>query len=201
MPPFLTALYLQVARRFPVDITYILLRPSDCSAESVDNQTPPSVLCRELDADVLIKAAHDRRFEVTETTLKSMREGTCSAIGAFNGQSLVGLSFFATGTVDPIHNRGGDRFRGIGFKLPDNVCYLFKVFVLPEYRRQHINQQIINYALKHYANKHIDTMVTTTDIGNQAYYTSVCRSGFQREKPEFIETLVIFASEPVSFLT
>ena len=75
-------------------------------------------------------------------------------------------------------------------RLSENVCYQYKVYVLPEFRGQGVNTRIIDYALTSYPNSCIDTLVTTTDITNQSFLASVTRHGFRR---------IAFAGEWVLF--
>jgi len=179
MPPILARLYRKLVRFVPLDTTYILLLLADTEHGLHGFANESVVKCKPVNANSINGLDVDDRFALSNDTLEFMRAENCLAIGAFVENRLVGLSFFATGHVDPKHNRGGSAFRGIGFKLPENVCYLFKVFVLPEFRGKNINKHIILHALEHYANRNINAMITTTDIGNQAYFNSVKGFGFQ----------------------
>ncbi len=201
LPHWLVSAYQRLARVLVLDVSYVLLRAAPGETHGDDPAEEPAkgcandhaklrasdntsrerenLRCQLLDADDLIAAARDRRFSITNVTRETMTEPSHRAIGAFDGTDLVGVCFFATGHVDPKHNRAGEHFHGIGLRCPESVCYQYKVFVLPEYRNQGINPQMIDFALTTYANSPVDTIVTTTDITNTGFFASVTKRGFE----------------------
>ncbi len=179
MPPGIAKLYQRLSRRLSFDVTYVLSQSIPASGVTESPQQNPACCCRVILADALLATAHDEQFSVTHQTVEAMINDGLVAIGAFVDDQLVGLSFFATDRVDPIYNRGSDRFKGIGIQLPKNGCYQFKVFVLPSYRGSGINGCMIDHGLSHFKCGEVDTVITTTDISNRAFVNSVRKKGLR----------------------
>jgi len=177
------ALYQSLARRLNLDITYVLLRhpnaiKSDASAQA-GISTDTSIDYKVLGFDSL-QANHIEQFSISEQTLQAIENGSSIAVSASSNNQLIGLSFFATGSVQPAQNRGGNVFKGIGLHLPDTVCYQYKVWVEPAFRGKQVSAKMIDCALNHFSQSTIDTIVTTTDIANRAFYKSVKKRGFTK---------------------
>ena len=165
--------------RLTFDLSYVLLRAPNGVVPSICQTNDTGITCRTVEADELPKLAHDDRFDISSKTVENMKCNSSIAIGAFSENELVGLSFFAQGTIAPQHNRGGSTFKGVGLRLPENVCYQFKVFVLPEFRGKHINGKMIEFASEIFKKHSVDTFITTTDIVNRPFLSSVRKQGFR----------------------
>ena len=164
--------------RLTFDLSYVLLRAPNGVVPSISQTNDAGISCRTVEADELLKLAHDDRFDVNNKTVENMRRTSSIAIGAFSDNELAGLSFYAQGTIAPEHNRGGSAFNGVGLRLPENVCYQFKVFVLPEFRGKQINGKMIEFASELFKKHSVDIFITTTDIVNKPFLSSVRKQGF-----------------------
>jgi len=116
--------------------------------------------------------------DLDETLLALLESEKVICLAATRGVDLMGYVWFAEKEVDPGHNTGGPHFKGIGLKLGAGVCYLFKALIVPRYRGQSLMSRMIHAACETLSRRGFDEIVTTTDIGNQAFQTSVERIGF-----------------------
>ena len=100
---------------------------------------------------------------------------------AFIGRNLTAYAFFATGEIDAAFNSAGYGYGGAGFRLPEKVLYMYKVFVLPEYRGK--NQMAV--CVQHAVSSLLPTggwVVSSTDVGNHAAQGMFKKLGFVRKQ-------------------
>ncbi len=117
-------------------------------------------------------------LEVDPKLLGMLESGKVICFAATRGDDLMGYVWFTENDVDPQHNTGGPQFKGIGLKLGAGVCYLFKALIVPGFRGQSLMSRMIHAACETLSRRGLDEIVTTTDVGNQAFQTSVERIGF-----------------------
>lgn len=172
------SVYQVIKRLLPLDVTHLLW----VSRDTVTGlQTSDDYTVRPLDTDDLQALAAAGRFDVSEALADDCKRDGIVAIGAFRDDRLVATSFFAADRVAARHNRGGTEFDGIGLLLPADTHYLFKSFVDPAHRGQHLNARITLFALAHLGDGGpSNAIVTTTDIGNAPFLSSAARLGFKR---------------------
>lgn len=165
-------------RVVPCDITRLLLLDAK-------NRVPPSkplgdlVLCELSAAEVRRFAqspSNDLRIQLAD--LIESQEARCIAV--LDNNVLAGYTWFANGTVDPMHNCGGGPFKGIGLRLPAQLHFLFKAFVLPDYRGLSLNRWIFCYAAELFSNEGSSQIITTTDWSNDAFFNSATAGGFEQ---------------------
>lgn len=164
-------------RIIPCDVTQVLtlslaqaLRPkSDINGCEFDYLTASQV--REFSKDT------NSELKPEMAALIESDEARCYAIT--HGNALAAYTWVATGDIAPKHNCGGSRFLGIGFQLPDNVAYIFKVLVLPAYRGKQLNGWMLYKLGNELSDTSIDTFITTTDWTNYPFLSSAAKSGFK----------------------
>lgn len=106
------------------------------------------------------------------------RETLCFA--ALEQDQLAAYTWFANNRIPAEYNAGGSRFAGIGLTLPEDMVYLFKAFVRPEYRGQALNNWLFYHAGEQFRREGTNWMITTTDWTNKPFQTSARRGGFTR---------------------
>jgi hypothetical protein len=160
----------------PCDITQVLLLELEA--------------CQRPSSDV---SAYDFRFlsatdvrrlsdSVSGDQLRQMadviEQGEARCFAALDQNQIAAYAWFTCDHVATKHNTGGTSFSGIGLKLPEDMVYLFKAFVLPKYRGQSLNNWIFHYAGEVFSCDGIKRIVTTTDWTNKAFQKSAYRGGF-----------------------
>lgn len=98
---------------------------------------------------------------------------------AENESALAGYFWLLRDKVPAEMNSGGKRFGGIAVSLPADMLFLFKAFVLKEYRGNALNSQLIAEASEALRADNITSILTTTEWNNAAFLHSVTKTGFR----------------------
>ncbi|MEM7377983.1 MAG: hypothetical protein AAF460_10805 [Pseudomonadota bacterium] len=171
-------MYQVIKRVLPLDVTHLLW----VNRDTVTGLQPRAdYTIRPLGNDDLQDLAAQHQFNVSDALAADCEHDGIVAIGAFQRGKLVATSFFAADRVAARHNRGSTAFEGIGLLLPADTRYLFKSFVDPAHRGQHLNARIALFALEHFGTSGpTSAIVTATDISNAPFLSSAARLGFKR---------------------
>jgi ribosomal protein S18 acetylase RimI-like enzyme len=101
-------------------------------------------------------------------------------MAVFKHDDLISYVMFAEGNVAPRLNSGGSRFRGIGWKLPVGVDYMFKGYVKPSYR----GRGVISAAIQHHVDQpraeRLHSLVTSTSRSNRSAIRNLHSMGFRQ---------------------
>ncbi|MFK8077307.1 MAG: hypothetical protein AB8B84_12025 [Granulosicoccus sp.] len=136
------------------------------------------IACRYLTKADLETLSSVNRFGIHDNFVKDFEKYRFLCIGAIVNSEIVGIIFLGSGTVPARHNSGGPAHHGIGVKTPKACFYMFKVNVLPEFRGRRVNPAMISFAFESLRPSMLQSIVTTTDWTNDAFYKSACRLGF-----------------------
>ena len=164
-------------RLIPNDVCQIRLLDLN---ETTAPEISPEFSFRFVEADELPIHVSNSAADLDDSMCNILAQPNIRCFGAFAGDALLGYAWIASDKVSPEHNSGGHRFTGIGLKLPSDVAYLFKCFVLPEYRGRGINKQLLwqlSQLLKHEGKS---KLITTTSWLNFAFQSSSDRLGFNK---------------------
>lgn len=174
-------LYRALGRVLPCDVTVVLrldvsrLRrplgpPSDTPSPTVALLDAADVRARAAAGVAGFADALPRDASVT--TLR------CAA--ALDGERAIAHVWFATDDVPAALNSGGERFAGIGLRLPAGTLYLFKAHVDPAWRGRALGAMLVGEAVRRLADDGVRHVVTTTDFTNEAFRRSAASLGFER---------------------
>ena len=171
-------LYRLVSRLTPLDITRVLLLDL-ISVEPVDAEVQQTRLrCSALSAAQLEKWVPDDSNDLNQQAASSIDDDATVCVGAFINENLAGYIFFCRSPVEPEKNSGGSKFTGIGLEFPLQVRYLYKAFVLPEYRGKGVANSILHSAINRFKADGVTHIVTTTDWTNSSFLQAVSKVGF-----------------------
>ena len=163
-------------RLFGKDITNLYAAPV---SELAYDEYETDITVQMMSIDELLPFSENQRLDLTEKSVKILESSNKYCFGIFHKTQLVGYNFFAVGDVSPEFNTGGVPFSGIGLKLPAGVAYLFKSFVLPEYRGKHL----LSLAIVDGSKETVGSggwAITTTDVKNYSSNKMFVRIGFKR---------------------
>lgn len=136
------------------------------------------IVCRFLQRADLETLSSLNRFGINNAFIKDFDQNGFRSIGATVNGDVVGIIFLSSGIVPARHNSGGPAYNGISVEAPKGCFYLFKVDVLPEYRGRRANPAMIAHAFESLGEDELNSIVTTTDWTNEAFYKSASRLGF-----------------------
>ncbi len=174
--PLINTLYRAVKRFIPLDATHVFYLPADANHKPL--AISENMSCKLLSIDELRTLSSDDEFAISPQFLHDVSEFQLKVVGSQINNTIVGMSCFALGEVPAHLNTGGQEFQGIGLKLPQDTGYLFKVFVKGEHRGKRLVSLMIQYAMKHEQVASGRSIVTTSDINNRAFRSSIMRLGF-----------------------
>lgn len=158
------------------DFTHTFIAPI---RELVSPETDGSVTARELRLDELLVLAADPQYDLSEKAARNVQSEGKHCFGTFNEGTLSAYIFLASGVIEPEYNTAGVGFGGIGFRLPPNVLYAYKLFSLAEFRGQ--NQ--VGVAIAEGAKTLIESggwIISTTDTGNKSAIRMFEKLGFKQ---------------------
>lgn len=135
--------------------------------------------CRELSAADTHKLSKIKDFGIDQQFADDFELLGFVGIGMFVDKKLAGLSVFCTETVPARYNRATDQVNGIDIQLPAGTRYLLKAIILPAYRGQRLNSAVVRYAIDHFGKDTVNAIVTSSDIKNIPFRTSVRGQGFE----------------------
>ncbi len=167
--------YRGFGRIFPCDITRLLI---------LDIATIPhleienTVQIRTVNSAELAKLAKHSANDISARLIADMQQCGFACIAAFEDNTLLGYNLYAEGAVPACHNSGGRQFAGIALQLPPDTHYLFKAFVLPQYRGRRLLSQLIYQSCVLLQAQGAHTIVTTTDWTNTSAVNAMQRAGF-----------------------
>jgi len=117
-------------------------------------------------------------YELDESVVNSIDSSSVECVAALQDGQLAGYMFFCKSPVAPQRNSGGSAFTGIGLEFPDNVRYLYKVLVIPEFRGKRIASSMLQFSKQYFCSQSIYYIVTTTDWTNSAFLQTTRSVGF-----------------------
>ena len=136
------------------------------------------ITCRYLTKEDLETLSAVNRFGINESFVKDFEKYRFLCIGATINSEVVGIIFLGSGSIPERHNSGGPAYHGIGVETPKGCFYLFKVDVHPEFRGRRVNPAMIAFAFESLKPSMLQSIVTTTDWTNEAFFKSASRLGF-----------------------
>lgn len=194
----LKPLYQKLSYLVPMDFTRVLLWQIDSSLTSGANTTQNEtsrVHCCQLTESQLQPYVDLPGYELSSAVVQSVSHEQVMCFGVFVDNNLAGYVFFCDSPVDAQRNSGGSAFTGIELSFPDQVCYLYKMLVLPEYRGQKLSAKLIRFAasvlvgteastnasktVSEQIAKPVSHIVTTTDWTNTSFLKVTAAIGFE----------------------
>lgn len=168
-------LYRKIQPVIPCDITrYLVL--------DVHQAIPPNNLddysIKLLSAEALRKLPNRDTLQLADDFINDMQHYGFRCLAAFNSSQLLGYTFFTDQAVPGQHNSAGSRFDGIAIEPPERSVYMFKGFVLPDYRSKHIIQTVLYELAQLCIQDDKKIVFTTTDWTNTAALTALQKINF-----------------------
>lgn len=124
-------------------------------------------------------------YDISSAAAQVVDGQTQFCCGAFSGKQLVAYAFFARDYIDPAFNTAGSGFGGVGFRMPDNTVYMYKLFVLPEFRGSSQMVVVVQQAMFELL-PNGGWVITSTDIDNRAAQGLFRKLGFV-QYPKIVE--------------
>lgn len=100
-----------------------------------------------------------------------------AALGGPN--ELLGYAWFAFKEIPAKHNRGFHPATSIGYRLPENLAFMYNAFVRPEYRGRKLYAQIILSAVQSLSSENISQVGCSVDWTNHGSLRGCRRAGFR----------------------
>lgn len=136
--------------------------------------------CQWISVSDLKEFQSDPEFQISDAFIQDFTQDGFVGVVAYVDKRPVGLLFLVPDQVAARHNSAGAAFTGISVKLPEGVCFLFKVIVKSSQRGQRIQAAMLQFAVHNYEQHALRAIVTTTDWTNNAFLQSVESLGFER---------------------
>jgi len=170
------AIYRLLNKFVPCDITQVLLLEIEACQRPRNDVS--AYHFRFLSAEEVRQFGACAGSDMDSQMAEMIEQHEAHCFAALDSDQLAAYSWFASGHVAAKHNSGGSRFSGIGLLMPEDMVFLFKAFVLPQYRGHALNHWIFQKAGEEFARSNKKRIVTTTDWTNWAFQKSACRGGF-----------------------
>jgi len=135
--------------------------------------------CRPLHFEDIRRLSLIKDFDISPPLANDFETMGFVGIGIFIDKKLVGLSVFTTETVPAQYNKIKQRFNGVEIQLPPGTRCLIKAIVLPAFRGQRLNSAMVRHAIEHFGKDTVNAIVTTSDVDNRAFLSSLLDQGFE----------------------
>lgn len=135
--------------------------------------------CRPLNAQDIRKLSMIKDFDISKQLADDFESLNFVGIGIFVDKKLAGLTLYSADTAPARHNKSQDKFNGTGIQLPAGTRCLIKAIVLPAFRGQRLNSAMVRHAIDHFGKDTVNAIVTTCDISNKAFLSSLLDQGFE----------------------
>lgn len=132
---------------------------------------------RFLEASEIKKISSNPLNNISATTAETVDNVNVFCCAVFEGETLAGYSFFAKGKIPATYNSGGKGFGGVGLDLPEDVLFMFKVYVFSEFRGRGLIALAARLAVKQLLSTG-GWVVTTTDQANRSAQSMFRTLGF-----------------------
>lgn len=168
--------YNTIKRCLPVDVSYLLWLSTH---DFLPSKPVEGAECRVLESKDIFLLSQIKDFELSPQTASDFDELDGVAVGVFIHEKLVGISLFIAGEILANHQQKRKPFLGIATELPPGTRYLYKSFVLPEYRGQRLHSAMVRFVINHFDTDRVHTLVTLADISERAFLSSLMNQGFE----------------------
>ncbi|MEM6467958.1 MAG: GNAT family N-acetyltransferase [Planctomycetota bacterium] len=121
--------------------------------------------------------AHPEFFNDTQGSQLATEGVYC--FGAFQGQSLAGYAWIATGDIPAEFNHNGDLRAGLPVFLPPDTGFVYNVFVMPLHRGKRLYANLMGFLAEVMRPRGITRMILTTDATNTNSLNALRRMGFR----------------------
>jgi len=174
--PLPTQLYAKIKQFFPIESNRVFWLNTH---EFLPSKPVKGAQCRPLVAADIHKLSKIKDFGISQQLADDFETLGFVGIGIFVDKKLAGLSVFCTEAVPAHYNRTEERANGVDILLPPGTRALIKAVILPPFRGQRLNSAVVRYAIDHFGKDTVNAIVTTADIANDAYKSSVLGQGFE----------------------
>lgn len=171
-----TQLYNRLKQIAPFEFTNVLWLNTH---EFLPAKPVAGAQCRPLSSVDIHKLSIIKDFDISKQFANDFEAMGFTGIGMFVDEKLAGFCVFSTETVPAQYNKSKMRFNGIEIQLPPGTRCLIKAVVLPAFRGQRLNSAMVRYAIDHFGKDTVNAIVTTTEVGNHAFLSSVLDQGFE----------------------
>ena len=138
-----------------------------------------SICIQRLTNTELQEIVHEDDNDLDSATLDRITVANDYCFGAISDGEIVGYAWFAANSIPAEHNHGNHPASGVGLEFPGNVAFMYKAFIIPEFRGQGIYGDLIYGASTELGRYHgIEQLICTTDWTNYPARNSCIRSGF-----------------------
>ena len=172
---FTYSMYRVAQRLIVLDIQHLM------RLDFVDLKEPArtSICIQRLSRTELHEMVRDDDNDLDPATLDRIDVDNNYCFGAISDGDIVGYAWFAAKSIPAEHNRGNHPASGVGLQFPGNVAFMYKAFIMPEFRGRGIYRDLIYGASTELGRCHgVEELICTTDWTNYPMRNSCIRCGF-----------------------
>lgn len=118
--------------------------------------------------------ARDPANDLEPELVARAADGRNSCFAALDGNRLAAYGWYACQWIEPEH------CYGFGLKMPPHVAYMYKGFTHPDYRGQRLHGAVMGLALREFATRGVNALISTVEWTNDASMKSCARLGYRR---------------------
>ncbi|MFC1758933.1 GNAT family N-acetyltransferase [Planctomycetota bacterium] len=149
------------------------------SCADISESAGESLIIQRLCRRQLQAIVHENENDLNPTTVDRIDQADNYCFGAIMDGEIAGYAWFATKSIPAEHNRGNHSASGVGLEFPRNVAFMYKAFVMPEFRGRGVYRDIIVGAATELRECNgVEDLICTTDWTNYSALHSCIRSGF-----------------------
>ena len=169
--------YRLAQRLMILDISHLML----LETRHVRKPDPPihDLTLRFLTPQDLRSLSEDCSNELEPALADRLTPGLDVCFGTFQGDTIAGYVWFAFGSIDAEYNRGASIQSGVGLSFPQQMAFLYKGFVHPNYRGQKLYGHMIAASLQALSKQGITQILSTADWTNVSALKSCYTIGYE----------------------
>ena len=98
---------------------------------------------------------------------------------ALSKDRLAAYAWYALGSIEAEHNRGGKSASGVAMSFPDDMAFMYKGFTHPDFRGRSLYGFVNARALEALRPRGVTTVISTADWTNWSALNSCWRLGYE----------------------
>ena len=169
-------IYKAIQRLMTLDVTHLMRL--DLEHTVLPSAAPSNFVFRFLTADDIRHFA-EMQNELSAEFADRVESGRDFCFAALSKGQLAGYAWYAIGSIEAEHNRGGSLDSGVAMSFPDHMAFMYKGFVHPEFRGKGLYGHINARALEQLEPRGVTSVISTADWSNQSALNCCWRLGYQ----------------------
>lgn len=168
-------LYHLILRHLPVDVSRLLWLNTQ---EFLPAKPVDGAQCRILTATDIQRLKKIKDFGLNDQIAQEFEKQNALGIGIFVHDKLAGISLYFANY--PSQQQKNHPYLGSTMSIPPGTRYLHNAFVLPQHRGLKLNSAMVRFAINHLGTDTVHTLITTANLREGAFLSSVLGQGFER---------------------